>query len=1145
MPSSGFTSDEVLDFVFGSGTITGNEVYITSLTENVINNGRIHAIDKVDIVSGRSLINNNSITSENDIDVLLLGSDGELRNDLAVIYAGSDVNFIGSGDFVNTRGSIFAGGSISAFFDGDIENVNNTGPADFFISFRHADILAGDNLTLSAGGSLVNHGGRLAAINNLSAFAEGDISNIARQNYTIINDDYITSGDAGTTCSGGDACGERATDFSASEIVSGDTLLLRSLGGDIINIASYIGGYGDTVLAAEGDIYVESLASIYTETDIKKSSFLGLNKKEIYSESAILREAIIQSGTGDVILSAEGNIELLGAVISSTGLTSLYADNDILLDAVVVEGENYAKRKGFSGLSYSNVRRYYNDFYVIQPEITGYNVSINAGRDVAGAASHIAAYNDLRISAGYDLDGEYRQDGSIEFTNVQNTLYEIERGYSFGLSFPGSDFLDSILTGQNIGETALSYLNQNQFFSSIYTLSESVDVFEAAENLYAVSQQASAFGSRLSADQGNGGNQTFFDGLVNEIESFGRDVNPFQDVVDSINNNNGDIVDGLLSTLSLNVSIWSSSREYTESVLSDLSAGGDIALNATQDIRLLGGTQVTAFENAYLNAGRDIAVQAATEFDNSYHNNIGISISGNPNGFSVGVNGSSSSSESDYFTTASITAGEHLTLNADRDISIVGGIVTARSADIFAENDLVAQSLQNTAHTENNNFGVSIDFCVNPPYVCGASGNASSSQRHREHTDDISGIFTDEFLDITVGNDTKLYGGVLAAGLSADYDIDEAFLPEGWTSSSGSEDFQFFHLESEYQAALDLAEARGADPQHFALEEIEGQTFYEIYPYDYAEYCDPSGGCDPNPPSQGGDDRGDLKLTTNDLETYDIENESSSTSYQVSASISRSPDSTSGQVAGSVSNVRINGETRSTISPGEIIITADISDQQRENLIGNLNRDPASVEVVTSESAFSAGLSIDLGDREDSESSETAPSVDSRVAITSGPTPEPLLPPVIVDNAEALEELRQLDDMIDDMVDAGHAPDPNSYAVPEAPPVEVENELLERLERWVRFGAEAHEFASRHVAGRVPFVGDRLEQFGGIQMGVITGLLKEGEAIIQLGEFVWSALTTREGREQVKALGNQALEIAREIASGDFSAVQDLSLIHI
>lgn len=956
LPLNAFSDIELLAInTNAQGTISGSEVYIDSAEGSVSNIGRIHGSEIVSL-SANGLINTGSITSSDFIGVTLDGGNGNFVNDLAVIYAGSDIYLEGSGDFTNSRGSIVSDGSLSAIFDGDINNKNvvfdyhgNEISPEFIMSFRHADIVAGTQLWLEAGGDIINHGGRLAAGDDLVAIAGGNINNIARRNYTIINDDYITDNDPGTTCSGGLACGKRATDYSASEIVSGGLLELRA-GKDIENLASHIGGFGDTIISADGNIVVESLASIYTEAHIKKRGLLGISKKEFYSESAILREASLQSGAESLFVDAGHDIGLIGAVLSSAGNTHVTAGNDILMTAVAVEGENYAKKRGFSGLSYTSRRRYWNDFYIIQPEITGYDISLEAGRNVSGFAAYVASFNDLDISAGtYNADGTVDIAGDILLDSIQNIYYENESGFSFGLSFPGSNFLDAIITGQGSEGIARAYLNENPFFSSMYALANSETGAEAAFNLVNTATRGAAFGSRLLATTGPG--NSFVDGLKGPLNPFAALHRAYDgELLDG----NTSPLDNLASVLTISFSTWSNTREWSESVLSDISAGGDVTLTASQDIQLVGGSQLTAFGDATVRAERDFIMAAAADWEKTNSSSFGVSLGGNSyGGLTVGLNGSSSTSEADYFTVASLNVGGHLDLYAGQDIAIIGGIIAADSAEIYAGHDLRVQSLQNTSHSENSNWGVSVDFCPNGT-PCGGSLSGGGGNTNRQWTDDVSGIFAENDLTIEVEGLTQLVGGVLAAGLSDDFDINEPFVPEGWTTTTTNQPSQYFDNEHDFEQALEFARSNGADPAFFIDREL-GHQGWTLFEYSYSTYCDENGTqCSGTPPS-GLDNRGHLSLITGSLEVFDLEDTDSGKQWSVAVSVGTDGDKLSGgTVGGSFANYTKEGLTRATISPGEIIVTT-ATDAERDEIVSNLNRDPLTVQVVTRDDDFRTG----------------------------------------------------------------------------------------------------------------------------------------------------------------------------------------------
>ena len=330
--------------------------------------------------------------------------------------------------------------------------------------------------------------------------------------------------------------------------------------GNIQNIGSNIGAFDSARISAGGTLTNEALVSVFTQVDIKKKSGLfGVNKKTELVETGLIREGTIQSAAGDLIIDAGGDIVSRGSSFGSGGITELNAGGSIVLEAVTRELTNVAKKSGFSGFSYGSSKTNWNDFLVSTSQVTGGDVRLFAGTDIIGNAANVSAYDTLELDAG----------GSITFDAERLNYYHRERGWSIGLSTPGSSLADTALRGGSLQDVARDYIGQNPFFASLYALSESETGAEVAFNAINSVTRGMDF-----LTGGPNGNQTIL-----------QQLNPLE---------------GMGSSLTVSVSTWRNDRNWTESITSELVSGGNLYLRAGTDIALLGGTQVYADGDAVL-----------------------------------------------------------------------------------------------------------------------------------------------------------------------------------------------------------------------------------------------------------------------------------------------------------------------------------------------------------------------------------------------------------------------------------------------------------------------------------------------------------------------------------------------------------------
>ena len=676
-----------LDEPFGivdNGTIIGENIFLDAA--ELFNAGTIDASELV-------RLDGDSITN--------LG--GDILGDTIALIAGGDVS--------NRFGDII-GGSVGIIADGDVLN-------DF--SNLVSDI---DDIFIDAGGDFSNrNSGRINSATDLSIFAAGDILNEAQTIQFRLTEAH--------GC-GGRACGNLADDFLASEIAAGGNLLL-SADGDINNIASNIGAVGDVNLRAIGDINNEALTSVFTIVDINRRR--GLFGREIIrEEAAIIRGGSVQAG-GNLFVDADGDIVSSGSVFASNGTTDLFALGDIVLNAAVEELEFYEKQKGFSGFTFSNVRTERNDFALELSQVIGENVFLSAGRDVTGAAAVVAAANDLSISAGRD----------ISFGAEQLEHFFEERGFSIGVSFTGSDLIETVINGGSFNDVAGSFLSQNPFTNSLQRLAGSDTPFEIG------------FNALNSATRGNGFAQNVFGngagGIVDGLES---ELNPFSGV--ALGEGAGSFVESLNITLSFGS--HRTRQDFTESEFSSLTAGGNLFLDAGQDINLIGGTDIDVAGDAFIRAGRDILLEAQADTFNERSSSFGGSVGLGPGGVTVGVNASNGRTDGTTFTPTTLDVGGHLTLISGQDTTLSGARIEAASAAVLVGRDLTIETLQNLTESRQSGFNASVTLA---PAPTGGSFGVNASSQDRQFSDNVSGIVTDGALDVEVGGTTSLIGATLGS----------------------------------------------------------------------------------------------------------------------------------------------------------------------------------------------------------------------------------------------------------------------------------------------------------------------------------------------------------------------------------------------
>ena len=350
------------------------------------------------------------------------------------------------------------------YMDPETGEVVNEAVRDYELSI--STIMAGNDLTLRANDTIDNYGGSIAAQNNLIVTAQNDI------NITAVRYNFALSAEHGC---GYLACGWEGNAFSPGELLSGADLILTSATGSINNIGGHIAAANSAMLTAANDIRNEALTGgAYTYYWLKRRSLTS--NKTIIKQTAALQSGNITTQFGDIIIKSEdGDVTNLGSVMSAGGTIDIDAGNDVIMDALSVELHNIDKRRGFSGLSYSSNKTYWNNFVTALPSLEGDNVGINAGNNITGIGATIMARNDLDLLAANNLT----------FDAEQNQKYLHREGWSIGVSFPGSGIIDGILQGDERAAFE-AYMQTNPLLSSIHQLSSADDGWGVANGMLAL-----------------------------------------------------------------------------------------------------------------------------------------------------------------------------------------------------------------------------------------------------------------------------------------------------------------------------------------------------------------------------------------------------------------------------------------------------------------------------------------------------------------------------------------------------------------------------------------------------------------------------------------------------------------------------------
>ena len=333
----------------------------------------------------------------------------ELINQLAWRFA-VDSNTNGGEERPNTV--LYSGRDLSLDTDSDISISENTlvlGKRDIVLKSGrdiafNSNFTADGNLALVAKRNITNTGSDIIAGNSLTASAGGNILNQA-----AIEEFVLT---AANGCVGA-ACGKKGFSYQAAKLVAQNGGISLTAGGSIINDGGDITAKGAGYLFAGADVINRSKSGKYTLRDYEyynvKKSFWGKSTTYIadYLETAVLQSGLIGAG-GDLSISGFHDLILTGSEIVAGGKADLQFANNAVLKADSVETKSlktYQKKSGsfFGSLGSKLNSAESNDFTNAFAEIKGNSLSLNLGGSLYAEGAKLKATQGLSLQVAGDI----------------------------------------------------------------------------------------------------------------------------------------------------------------------------------------------------------------------------------------------------------------------------------------------------------------------------------------------------------------------------------------------------------------------------------------------------------------------------------------------------------------------------------------------------------------------------------------------------------------------------------------------------------------------------------------------------------------------------------------------------------------------
>jgi len=338
--------------------------------------------------------------------------EGDLSNTGALL-SGSSVNLNLSGDLTNT-GTIAGRSVVSVAAD----NINNLGGR-----------ITGHDVVAQAATDLNNIGGQISASNSLLASAGRDINvtsttqstQTATTSIDRVAGLYVT-GANGTLV----AAAARDMNLTAATISSAGTATLQAAGSLNLQALTQSQSINTTRDASN---YTRMAQSQSVGTTVQASHNVTLSAGQDLTATA----ASINSTTGDTLLAAGNNVNLL-AGSNSTSLATA----------------SYAKRSGMFGSGSTRMRNSGSSVEAVVNRLSGNNLSVIAGQNLTSYGTQFQAQNSLYVE-GKDTSAFYA------VSNATETQSSFESSSSFlGIKLESKAVNDSLQSSLALGSQLVS-----------------------------------------------------------------------------------------------------------------------------------------------------------------------------------------------------------------------------------------------------------------------------------------------------------------------------------------------------------------------------------------------------------------------------------------------------------------------------------------------------------------------------------------------------------------------------------------------------------------------------------------------------------------------------------------------------------------
>ncbi|MBA0164230.1 hemagglutinin repeat-containing protein, partial [Pectobacterium versatile] len=812
-----------LNNITNSGSrIEGNTLQLASINGDIINRTESHNFQTAQPTASRSGTGSLVFTE--------LGKTAE-------IVAGKSLTLSAGKDIRNVAATLNAGQDMALNAKGNVAIEALT------LTNNRVDIGWGSSntaLNTSVAGSTVNAGGTLSAVAgqdiqiDASSLSGGTALTLAAG-----NDIRLTAQDTlkETLYQGGSTAQRRTQDVANSQLLSGGDLNLVA-GRDVLSEAASLNAKGNATLAAGRDL---NLLSEMEET----YSGNWWNRHADWQQNITQQSTELTTGKG-LNLQAGRDINLQAAQGVASGAVTAQAGNNInLLSATETQHtffeETQVKKKAFSKTVTHTLRE------TLQTDekgslLSGDSVTMAANQDINLQGSSVVGDKQVTLLANHDVNTA----ASVE--NYQNYEEHSKKksglfsgggiGFTIGSTSTSQKLRDQAATQSQsistLGSTTDSVTVKagNDVTISGTDMVAGKDILLQGNNVtldpgYDTRKQQQEFEQRsagltvaLSGVVGSALNSAVQSIQAAKSESDGRlallqgmkaglsGYQAYQGSQSELNNKGEASFVGVSISLGAQNSRSSQTSEQKQSFGSTLNAAGDIGIESRTGDITVAGSQLKAGGDVMMNAAQDIHLLSARNSEeisgknSSSGGNIGISLglSNGSAGLSIFANVNAAKGREtgtgNSWSETTVDAGNHVTLKSERDTRLIGAQVNGERIDVDTGRNLLLQSQQDSERYDSKQTSVAAGGSFTWGSMSGSGYLSASKDKIHSNYDSVqqqTGFFAGkDGFGIKTGEHTQLDAAVIGSTASAEKNrLETGTL--GWSGLNNKAEFKVEH----------------------------------------------------------------------------------------------------------------------------------------------------------------------------------------------------------------------------------------------------------------------------------------------------------------------------------------------------------------